>query len=51
MQAVLYGKIKESKETGREWLTGENTQNIPYFSTIVTQHKKRQGRVRRVGAY
>ena len=51
MQTALYGKIKESKETGREWLTGDNTQNIPYFSTIVTQHKKRQRCVRRVGAY
>ena len=36
MQTALYGKIKEGRETGGEWLTGANTQNIPYFSIVAT---------------
>ena len=30
MQTVLYGKLKERRETGGEWLIGAKTQNIPY---------------------
>ena len=48
MHAALYGKIKERRETGGEWLIGANTQNIPYLSIIATQHKTRKRRVRRL---
>ena len=36
MQTALYGKIKERRG---EWLMGANTQNVPYFSIVATQHK------------
>ena len=45
MQTALYGKIKEGKG---EWLIGANTQNRLFLSTVATQHKARQSRVRRV---
>ena len=48
MQTAVYGKIKESRETGGEWIIGTNTQNIPYFSIVATQHKTNQRRVRRL---
>ena len=48
MQTTLYGKIKESRETGGEWLIGANTQNILYLPIVATQHKTRQRRVWRI---
>ena len=39
MQATLYCKIKEKRETGVERLIGANTQNIPDLSIVATQHK------------
>ena len=45
MQTALYGKIKERKN---DWLIGANTQNVPYLSIVVTQHKTRQRQVRRL---
>ena len=45
MQTALYGKIKNRKG---EWLIGANTQNLLYLSIVVTQHRTRQRRVRRV---
>ena len=41
MQTVLYGKLKERRETGGEWLIGAKTQNIPYLSIAATQHNTR----------
>ena len=47
MQTALYGKIKERRERDRmSILIGLNTQNIPYLSTVATQYKTRQRRVR-----
>ena len=48
MQKAIYGKIKEIRQTCGEWLTGANTQNIPYFSIVATKYKTRQRRVRRL---
>ena len=45
-KAVLYDKIKERRGTDSEWLIGVHTQNIPYLSTVTTQHKTKQGQVR-----
>ena len=45
MQTALYGKIKERRG---EWLIGANTQNVPYLSTVATQHNTRKRRVRRL---
>ena len=45
MQTNLYGKTKEWRG---EWLIGANTQNVPYFSIVATQHKTRQRWVRRL---
>ena len=45
MQTALYGKIKERTD---KWLIGANTQNVLYLSIVVTQHKTRQRRVRRL---
>ena len=39
IQTALYSKIKESRETGGEWLIKANIQNVPYFSIVAT-HKK-----------
>ena len=36
MQTALYDKIKERRS---EWLTGANTQNVPYLSIVATQEK------------
>ena len=36
MQTALYDKIKERRS---EWLTGTNTQNVPYLSIVATQEK------------
>ena len=35
IKTVLYGKIKETRG---DWLTGANTQNVPYLSIVATQH-------------
>ena len=40
MQTALYGKIKERRETGNEWLIGANTQNITYLSIVTTQQSR-----------
>ena len=48
MQTASYGKTKESREMGGEWLIGANTQNILYFSIVVIQHKTTQRRVKRL---
>ena len=45
MQTASYGKIKERRS---EWLTGANTQNVPYLSIVATQHKTRESHVRRL---
>ena len=42
MRIAVHGKIKERRETRGEWLIGENMQNIPYISIVVTQHETRQ---------
>ena len=42
----MYGKIKQRRHTGCEWLIGVYTQNTPYLSTVPSQHKTRQRRVR-----
>ena len=48
MKTALYNNIKKRKS---EWLIEANTQNVLYLSIVATQHKTRQRRVRRVGAY
>ena len=48
MQTALYGKIKECRETGGEWLIGANTQNIRHLSIVATQYKTRQRCKRRL---
>ena len=38
-KTALYVKIKKRRETRAERLIGVHTQNIPYLSTVTTQHK------------
>ena len=47
-KTTLYGKIKERREMGAEWLIGAHMQSISYLSTVTTQHKSRQRGVRRL---
>ena len=40
MQTALYGKTKESRERGGEWLIEANAQN----TTVATQYKTKAGK-------
>ena len=42
MQKPLLSKIKVNRDMEGEWLIGVNMQNIPYFSIVATQHKRRK---------
>ena len=48
MQTALYGKIKEGRETGHEWLIGVNTKDTLPFNCSNTTHKTRQRHVTRL---
>ena len=39
MQTTLYGKLKQRRKRGGEWLIGRDTRNIPFSCSNTTQDK------------